>query len=232
MGFLDFLFPKYCINCRKFGSYLCATCFSYISFVEQGTCVVCQKQAIFSYTHPICTNKYTIDGVFSSVVYTGVVKKLVYTFKYKPYLTQLTGLLTDLFYEGLIQKEPFMKQVSSSSILVPIPLHPTRFRNRGYNQSKLLAEGLEKKFGIKMVDGLERVKKTKTQVGLTQTERQENIKDAFVLKKQVVLPFKNQKQVFLVDDVSTSGATLREAAKVLKKAGVAKVWGITLAHGL
>jgi len=79
---------------------------------------------------------------------------------------------------------------------------------------------------------LERVKKTKTQVGLTQTERQENIKDAFVLKKQVVLPFKNQKQVFLVDDVSTSGATLREAAKVLKKAGVAKVWGITLAHGL
>jgi len=200
--------------------------------MEQGTCVVCQRPAVFSYTHPICKNKYTIDGVFSSVVYTGVVKKLIYTFKYKPYLTQLSGLLTDLFYEGLIQKESFMKQVSSPSIFIPIPLHRTRFRNRGYNQSQLLAKGLEKKFGITVVDGLERVKKTKTQVGLSQTERQDNIKDAFMLKEQFILPFKKKKQVFLVDDVSTSGATLREAAKVLKKNGVEKVWGITLAHGL
>lgn len=194
--------------------------------------MVCQKQAIFGYTHPGCQTKYSIDGVFSSVVYAGVVKKLVYKFKYKPYLTDLTGLLTDLFYEGIIQKEAFMKALKSETILIPIPLHTTKMKKRGYNQSMLLAKGIGDKFGISVVDGLDRVKNTKTQVGLSQPERQENIKDAFALKKQFLSQIKNQKQVFLIDDVSTSGATLREAAKILKRAGVEKVWGITLAHGL
>jgi competence protein ComFC len=231
MSLLDFLFPKYCVCCKTFGSYLCATCFSLVSFTETGFCVVCQKAAIGGMTHPVCRNSRTIDGVFSSLVYTGVVKKLISQFKYRPYLTQLKGTLTDFFYEGLIQKELFYSLTQEQSLLVPIPLHKLKLRKRGYNQAKLLAEGLSRKLDIPVQDLLERIKNTKTQVGLSQQERAENIRGAFALSETYVTKMKNIKNIFLVDDVATSGATLQEAAKILKKAGVGTVWGITLAHG-
>lgn len=100
-------------------------------------------------------------------------------------------------------------------------------RQRGYNQSLLLVKGLARKFPFPVNECLQRIRKTQTQVRLTKEERERNIKGAFAVKKSMDLP----KQVFLVDDVVTSGATLKEAAKVLKKAGVGKVWGVTLAHG-
>lgn len=231
MSLLDFLFPKYCIQCKVVDTYLCTKCFAYVSFTETSFCVVCQKAAIGGITHPVCKNSLTIDGVFSSLVYMGVVKKLVYQFKYKPYLTNLKSLLADFLYEGLIQKELFYNLIQEPTLLVPIPLHSSRFRKRGYNQAKLLADGLGQKLDIPVVELLERTKQTKTQVGLLQKERAENIKGAFSLKEGERKYIKKLKHVFLVDDVVTSGATLKEAAKVLKKAGVAKVWGITLAHG-
>jgi len=231
MGFLDFLFPKACINCRKFGSYLCSNCFAYVVFVDTGFCVACQRAAIGGLTHPSCKTSFTIDGVFSSLAYKGVVKKLIYKFKYKPYLANLRDLLTDFFYEGLIQKEIFYSLLKDKSILVPIPLYANKLKKRGYNQSLLLAEKLGQKLDIKVLDGLKRIKNTKTQVGLSQKERAENIKNAFVIKEKYSRQIKGFKQVFLVDDVVTSGATLREAAKILKKAGIRKVWGVTLAHG-
>lgn len=104
-------------------------------------------------------------------------------------------------------------------------------RKRGYNQAEKLAEALAKNFEIPAMHALSRVKNTKTQVGLSKNEREENIKDAFAVKKEFAEEFKNTQQVFLIDDVSTSGATIRECAKVLKKAGVKYVWGVTLAHG-
>lgn len=119
-------------------------------------------------------------------------------------------------------------------------------KKRGYNQAEILAKNMAKKLDISVYDALERVKDTKTQVGLKKEEREINIKGAFKIKNQKS-PFgrirtrkiKNFKVVFLVDDVVTSGATLKEATKVLKKAhsagsgraGELKVYGITLAHG-
>lgn len=231
MSILDFLFPKRCVNCRKLGAYICTSCFTYISFIESGICVVCQRAAIGGITHPICKTSYTTDGVFSSLVYKGVVKKLIYQFKYKPHITALKDVLSDLFYENLIQKEAFYRQINQESILVPIPLHSSKLRKRGYNQAHLLAEGLAKRFGLEVVDCLERNRDTKTQVGLTQDLRLSNVRGAFGVKKSFYPTIKEWQQIFLVDDVSTSGATLKEAAKVLKKEGVKKVWGLTLAHG-
>ncbi len=264
MSLLDFIFPKRCVNCRKLGAYICTNCFAYIAFNEIGTCIVCQRASIGGLTHPVCRTKYTPDGVFSSLVYKGVVKKLVYKFKYNPNLTDLKNTLTDLFYEGLIQKEAFYKLLDQDCVLVPIPLYRSKMRKRGYNQSHILAKGMGSKLDIKVLDCLERIKDTKTQVGLKKEEREENIKGAFRIntKFETRIPaspklqrgeskletnskLQNSKaqkvsnfgfrasglQVFLVDDVVTSGATLKEAAKVLKKAGVEKVYGITLAHG-
>ena len=231
MSFLDLIFPKFCINCRKFGSYLCPDCFSLVSFADSGFCTVCQKAAIGGFTHPVCISSLTIDGVFSSLAYKGVVKRLVYQFKYRPHLTGLKNLLTDLLYEGLIQKEMFYRLLQKESVFAPIPLYVVKKNRRGYNQSQLLAEGLGKKFGVSVVDLLTRSKNTKTQVGLSQNERRKNIQDAFSIKKEYSDKVKDYKQIFLIDDVVTSGATLKEAAKVLKKAGVSKIWGVTLAHG-
>jgi competence protein ComFC len=231
MSLLDFLFPKRCVQCKKIGSYICSQCFTYITFTDTIVCIVCQRPAIGGITHPVCRTRYGVDGVFPSLVYKGIVKKLIYTFKYPPYLSDLQVTLTELFYEGLIQKEQFYKHFSPESVFVPVPLHASKFRKRGYNQAQKLAEGLSKKFEIPVVDCLARVKNTKTQVGLTKDERQENIKDAFAVKKEYMEKLKTIQQVFLVDDVATSGATLRESAKVLKRAGVRDVWGVTLAHG-
>jgi len=231
MGLLDFVFPKFCINCKKFGPYVCANCFSMISFSDNGFCTVCQKAAINGFTHPICTNKYTLDGVFSSLNYVGVTKKLVYRFKYKPFVTDLQKTLLEFFYEGLIQKEVFYNLLQKPSVFVPIPLHRSRLRRRGYNQSYLLAEGLGKMFQIKTLDILQRTKNTKTQVGLTKSEREKNIKGAFAIKKEYLDKASGLKQIFLIDDVATSGSTLKEAAKILKENGTGKVFGLTLAHG-
>lgn len=231
MFLLDFLFPKRCVQCKKIGAYICSNCFTYISFTDTIVCVVCQRPAVGGLTHPVCRTKFGVDGTFPSLVYTGIVKKLIYTFKYPPYLSDMRDSMTELFYEGLIQKEEFYNTFTPQTVLVPVPLHTTKFRKRGYNQAQKLAEGLSKKFELEVMDCLARVKNTKTQVGLTKEERQENLKDAFALKKEFVEQIKNVQQVFLIDDVSTSGATLRETAKVLKRAGVQYVWGATLAHG-
>lgn len=230
MSIIDVFFPKHCIQCRTLGSFICANCFTQIAFCETNTCTICQKPAMEGLTHPICQSPQAIDGVFSSLVYAGIVKKMVYRFKYPPYITSLRSTLVDLFYEGLIQKEIFTTVIKQPSLIVPIPLHQTRFKKRGYNQSQLLAESIAKRFSLPESDLLIRVKKTQPQFGLSKDERETNIKGAFALQKHAK-ELVTGKQVFLIDDVATSGATLREAAKVLKRVGVEKVWGITLAHG-
>lgn len=217
------------MGCRAFGAYLCTSCFAKVSFTDTGFCVACQKAAIGGLTHPVCRKAFMIDGVFSSVVYRGVSKKLVYQFKYKPHVTDLQKTLLEFFYEGLIQKEVLFAALQKGGVFIPIPLYKARLRKRGYNQSQLLAKGLSQKFALPMLDCLERIKNTQTQVGLSKDEREDNIHGAFVLKQGVELT--GIEQVFLVDDVVTSGATLKEAAKVLKKAGIENVWGVTFAHG-
>lgn len=232
MGILDFLFPKYCVNCKKLGSYLCSDCFTFISFNTYETCLVCVKPTIDGLTHPGCRGRYAIDGAFASIAYKGVVKKLLYTFKYKPHLTDLRTVLVDLFFEGLIQKEEFNRAYQSSlanPILVPVPLHKARFKNRGYNHAELLAFGLSKKFNIPCCNLLERIKNTHSQVGLKKEERRENVQEAFSVVPNILIRQLADLNIFLVDDILTTGSTLLEAANTLKRAGAKRVWGLTLA---
>ncbi|MDP3987908.1 MAG: ComF family protein [Candidatus Levybacteria bacterium] len=240
MGLLDFIFPKYCVNCKKLGLHLCSDCFSYLSFDVNNICLVCGRQSINSLTHPFCRTRYTIDGAFSALNYKGPVKKLIYQFKYKPYLTDLKTILCDLLYEALIQKEEFNEifQGSSDLIFVPIPLYKSKQRGRGYNQAEILAGELRKRLDpsrslrMTMINILERTRNTKSQVGLKKEERRKNIKGAFEISKRLNLgqgSTLKQASILLVDDVLTTGSTLLEAASVLKRNGVKKVYGLTLA---
>lgn len=212
---------------------MCFNCFSYISFDVTRICLVCNRASIDGLTHPPCRGRYIIDGAFSSIAYKGVVKKLVYKFKYKPYLSDLKTVLLDLFYEGLIQQEEFDRVYREKPLLVPIPLHSSKLKSRGYNQAEILALGLSEKLNLNVLNILERVKKTPSQVGLTRKKRKENIFGAFVVKNNVEKVWKSNPSaggVLLVDDVVTTGSTLLEAAYILKKNGVKKVFGITLAQ--
>jgi ComF family protein len=172
----------------------------------------------------------SIDGVFTSVVYAGIVKRLIYQFKFQPYLRDVRSSIDELFAEGLIQNETFFTIKKKDAYVVPIPLFPAKERKRGYNHAALLAQELVRHFNLPVVPSLLRQRQTLPQYGLTQLERRTNIKDAFTLstkgKENVV-----GKTIFLVDDIVTSGATMQEAAKVFKKAGAKEVWGLAFAHG-
>ncbi len=174
---------------------------------------MCGKSSFDGITHPSCQKKYSIDGSFCGVVYKGVMKKLLYQFKYQPYLSGLKEFLGDMLYESLIQQELFQKVLTTKPMIIPIPLSKKRLRERGYNQAELLAKELG------------RQKETKPQYGLKKDERAENMKEAFVF-----LGSKEKGTAFVIDDILTTGSTLAEAAHVLKKAGFEKVWGIALAR--
>ena len=117
---------------------------------------------------------------------------------------------------------------SGGWIFVPVPLFSSKLKKRGYNQSEILAKELSKKFKIPFQNILERTRNTKTQVGLSNIDRKLNIKNAFSFNNQKSV-ISNQ-SIFLVDDVVTTGSTLKEAAKVLKRNGVKRVIGLTLAR--
>ena len=154
----------------------------------------------------------------------------MYKYKFQPYLFDLSTFLIDLFYEGIIQQEFFYKALGMNSIFVPIPLHKSKQRKRGYDQVVLLSKGMSEKLGVNTIEMLERVKKTHSQYGLGRNARLENVKDAFGVKKGMKLP-EISDTLFLIDDVVTSGATFLSAASLLKKAGYKRVYGLALAHG-
>jgi competence protein ComFC len=232
MNLLDLFFPKYCVNCKKFGDFLCPDCFSRLSFDTKNICTLCTKHTYNGLTHPGCFRKYSLNGSFTCIVYNSISKKVIYQFKYKPHLTKLKKFLGELMYEALVQNEEFVnvtKRNKSKIIFVPIPLSKIKFNKRGYNQAEILAKELSKRFGIPMIDYLIRVKDTKSQVGLKKEERKENIKGAFKVKIiNQKLDLKNL-IVILVDDVLTTGSTLSEAGKVLKQNGAQEVWALALA---
>ncbi len=256
MGLLDIIFPKYCVNCKKIGDFLCVNCFSRLSFDTKNICLVCGNGSFDGLTHPRCRGRYRIDGSFTGVVFNSVSKKLIYQFKYKPYLSGLKTFIGDLLYESLIQNEEFEKILRSQLLVVPIPLSSKKFRKRGYNQAEILAKELSKKFGFTVCNCLDRVKETRSQVGLNKEKRKENISGAFAISRgpatrsaperarsrntdiravgspsTPVTPRSliEDRNILLIDDVLTTGATFSEAANVLKRAGAGKVWAIAFA---
>ena len=112
-------------------------------------------------------------------------------------------------------------------IIVPVPLHPTRQRERGFNQAGLLAELLSARISIPCKSMLERVRYTTTQTALDRAERMENLHNAFRLRKNADV---RGLQVLLIDDVLTTGSTLSECARVLKRAGATSVYAATAAR--
>lgn len=156
--------------------------------------------------------------------YEGVLKEALHLFKYKGVLSLLNtfSYLLLLF----IDKNIDMKRIDT---IIPIPLYPVKLRERGFNQAYLLSLLIAKRYNIPISTGnLIKVKSTKPQSSLNRSLRLKNLKNAFSVRRPEYL---KGKDILLIDDVYTTGATINEASKVLKRAGASSIKIVTLARG-
>jgi competence protein ComFC len=222
MGIWDLLFPARCLGCQRIGEYLCAECVNTIQEIREPICAVCGKNSIGGQTHSRCAKPWGMDGLVASFNHRGVGRKLVTAYKY-----QMVADARKTLGELIISLAALEYLPQRAWELAAVPLHSRRERWRGFNQSLLIAQQVAAATGWGLIDPLVRVRQTKTQQGLSRKARLSNIQGAFALREGGRL---NNKHVLLVDDVWTTGATMRECAKVLKRAGAQTVWGLAAAR--
>ena len=226
---LDILFPKFCINCGKEGSYLCQDCASLIDITERQYCPFCNPPKIVSdgRTCSSCRKTKKLNGLYSATSYNNqIIKKLVYQFKYS-YIKEISNPLSKLIishFDNLNKTRDILDHV-----LIPIPLHKKRLKKRGFNQSEEIAKELSKSLGIPVYNNvLIKIKQTRDQTKLKREEREKNVKGAFVCENRKLI---HNKKILLVDDIFTTGATMEQGAIALKSAGAKEVWGVVVARG-
>jgi competence protein ComFC len=228
MGILDLVFPKTCLGCGREGRYICSDCLAKVR-LSKPICPYCEKASIDGFTHIKCAKKLGLDGLTSVWEYEGVVRKAVLSLKYK-YSTEVGKELISQLVNWLIGNK---QAVPGANCLVPVPLFWYRQNVRGFNQSIEVGKTVAAQIGWKFVpDLLIKRKSTISQVELKGDDRRQNLKGVFSLNPsyQLTNQLINQSSYVIFDDVFTTGSTLREAAKVLKRAGVEKVWGLTIAR--
>lgn len=222
---LEILFPIYCAECNKEGWFLCEQCQNQLKPIYQQVCIACKKPSLAGLTHPRCQTPLMADQLISIFDYKDkIINKLIIQGKYY-FIPDIFKLFGELMAPRLLANYPLLFK-NTDIILSPLPLHAWRRRWRGFNQAEILCKILAQNSNLKTENLLIRKRFTKTQKNLEKTERQKNIANAFAFtpKKEAV-----PKQVILVDDVTTTGFTLLEAAKVLKRNGVEKVTCLTIA---
>jgi ComF family protein len=235
-GFLDLVYPKTCVACKaklkdasNIDGLICTPCWSKIKRNLPPFCHSCGRHLEKNYFHkglcPSCVRaRVHFDRAFSPCVYDGVVKELIHNFKYKgkDYLgITLSKFLIEFIYE-------YNLPVNFIDLIVPIPLHETRLREREFNQAHILGLHIAREFKKDISSNhLIRHRYTLAQAELDTPERMENIKGSFSVTQKEEIKGKN---ILLIDDVLTSGATCSEAACVLKDAGANIVFALTLAN--
>jgi ComF family protein len=222
MSIIDLIFPKLCLGCGREGQYICSDCLSKIRLLKPA-CPYCEKASIDGFTHTKCQKVFGLDGLTSIWKYEGVIKKAIWALKFK-YATEVAKELQNYMVTEL--KNNLMP---NDYCLVPIPIYWQRENVRGFNQSVEIGKMVAENMGWKFVsDLLIKNKQTVSQVELSVEDRKKNLRGSFSLNSCSFLP--PDSSVLLFDDVFTTGSTLHEAAKVLKRAGVKKVWGMTMAR--
>jgi ComF family protein len=233
---LDFILPTSCSFCNdRIGDsrfpFICSTCWSDFALLQGPLCPQCGRpfdspEALSSSPEHVCLacrrSPPLFDQALSVGYFEGSLREAVHQFKYRP-CRSLGKPLGDWMATNV-------RLVSNIDIIMPVPLHAKRLRQRGFNQALLLAHRLSEIHGIPCsCDNLYRSRPTRPQVELTGAERIRNVTGAFTLRKAGDIL---NRSVVLVDDVFTTGATMNECASVLKKAGAAQVSGLTLARAL
>ncbi|MCX8014814.1 MAG: ComF family protein [candidate division WOR-3 bacterium] len=227
---LDFIFPPVCFGCDKDieSGFICDKCYTKVTTTALGVCPICgmPKDYDDKCRHILFHNREKINKltrIRALGKYLPPYLGLIHNFKY--YHKKKVAKVLGLGLTNLINSDPIL---SRADYLTPIPLHPARLRERGFNQSLLLAHETALGSGIKLNDCLRRKRNTKSQTSYDHQKRISNVANAFALKPKLELPIKDRK-VILIDDVITTGATLVEAADTLIKNGASEVYAVTVA---
>jgi len=229
MDLLDFIFPKKCVNCGAWGKYVCEKCEVGL-WEEEQICPTCRQASRYGLRHSYCRQPWGMEGLTCLWAYEGIARKLIKQAKYKLYYDYLSELLSSLSLSLRAEYSFFRRFLEEKPVVVPVPLWPKREKERGFNQAEVIARLFASRNSLLLNRNLLlRVKDTGRQVGRTREERLKAMEGAFQFKI-FNLKFKIPEAVLLVDDVWTTGATMNECAKVLRQAGVRKVWGLVLAR--
>jgi ComF family protein len=229
---LDVILPPLCHICHSFipdaGSlHICQNCRDTLPLVVPPLCPVCGIPFTgVGSNHPCghcITHPPHFDAAHANFLYEGPIRKLIHAFKYSRSI-HLRYPLALLTAEGL--KTALSEH--APHLIVPIPLHKSRLRQRGFNQAVLLGNEISQQLSLPMLpDAMARTRQTEPQITLSAAERRVNVKGAFSVRKHEAIA---GKRILLLDDVMTTGSTMDECARELKKAGAAAVIAVTTAR--
>jgi ComF family protein len=220
-AWLDFLLPPRCAGCRRRGAWLCDACRTALAAPRLPLCPRCGDEMA---TSGLCGNcrarPPAFDAAWAAYRFEGPLRTAIHRFKYggEHALGEPLGALLADAAAGL----PI-----EADLVLPAPLHSTRRRERGYNQSELLARVVARRLGLPLALTLARQRPTPPQVGLSVAERRANVAGAFAWQGESLAG----RRVLLIDDVCTTGATLDACARALRPHGPDRVVALTLARG-
>lgn len=222
----DVLFPRRCLNCGRYGAYVCMGCANGLKPLHSQRCLYCGKPSLWGLTHPTCRRRDGVDGRISLYYYNAVLKKIIAGLKYR----LVTDAFPDLFFivgrQALFLTEVF--RGLGYPPLQPIPLSSGKMAQRGFNQARIISRIFTSLLPLAQADLLYKTKDNLSQATLPgHAQRKSNVRGAFAVRGGLPPPEK----MVLIDDVITSGETVKEAARVLKAAGVKKVFALSVAKG-
>ncbi|MCI9038803.1 MAG: ComF family protein [Clostridia bacterium] len=211
---LNFIFPPICGFCNKIGEgYLCQNCKRKI------TCSNLYLNQIKLYQD----KDILIDEHFYLFSYTGIIREKILQYKFED-----KAYLANTIYEFFMNNEKLYRFLKKYGIIIPVPISSSRKKERGYDQSELLARKISKMAGVSVeTQVLKKEKHNQPQSSLNKQQRKENVKDVYKVQNELKIRNKN---ILLLDDIYTTGSTANECAKMLKQAGGKKVGILTIAR--
>lgn len=217
-------FPQKCLVCGKFSTNtLCDTCLSEAKFVYTPFCPVCQKPSIEGQPHFSCKGRFTPLMLITPYFFTASVKSAIKLSKYSKKAFVLTNYLVKY---TLDYKEQFNYNLLQGFRLCAVPSDPVRLKKRGFNLPNVICDSLAKNLNLQQDHILLKPKPSDPLYKLSKKKRAEVVKGEFKVKSGVKIPA----NVCLVDDIFTTGATMNEACKTLKKAGVQNIICFALSY--
>ena len=231
---IDLFFPRDCVHCGEIVSedsqwkYLCNPCAERLDWVRGPLCERCGHPYPGIENGQSCEHCEALDAVFSTgrccVLHRDVGVSLIRALKYQ----RARHLADDL--AGMVATNPELVAHLRSTVLVPVPLHPQRERTRGYNQSLVFAQALAGALpGVTLAPMLCRARSTPSQTQLPRAQRMKNVRGAFILAEGAVV--RADLTYTVVDDVFTTGSTMNECCRALRKAGARSLKVMAFAHG-
>ena len=227
---LDWIYPPRCMSCRNplplqnmrgRSLWLCAHCENLFLPIEGPRCTVCSVPVKpGARVCPSCSGRaFYFENNRAAFIYEDLIRDMIHEIKFRKRRHVAQGL--GRLWAGVIAKD-----IPAYAILVPLPMHPKKRRERGFDQAEVMAAAIAETTGIKLIKALERIQDTPPQSGLHPQQRAENVRGAFRVPHGVNI---TGESIMLIDDIYTTGASLNECARVLKAGGAEDVFAMTLA---